>query len=111
MAKKRSLSPGDGGMTYTRPVVFPEEPLAYYNDKPEMDDMLMQLCVEMRDMACAKVGLWFIMSHRFKREKQQRNIRKSGYCTAKAETENVLQNVEQIYRRGRRFRRCMTKAA
>ena len=98
-------------MTYTRQVVFPEEPLAYYNDMSEMGGMLMRLCVEMRDMACEKAGLWFIMSHMFKRKKQQRNIRKSGNYTAKAEAVNVLQNVEQIYGKGRRFRRCRMKAA
>lgn len=90
----------------------PEERLAYFKDMLDrVESMLMDWCVEMRYMVCTHMHLWTMAGHKVKRDEHQRNIRKSGNYTAKAEAVNVLQDVEQIYRKGRRFRRCKMKAA
>ena len=95
MAEKKTTT---GRLVLVMPDYVPEETLAHYIDVPEkLGRMLMRLCVEMHDVACTKAWLWFVMNHVFKRNEQQRNIRKCGMCAAKAEAVNVLQEVEHIY--------------
>ena len=90
----------------------PEETLAYFKDMlDKVESMLTDWCLNVHYMVCTHMHLWTMAGHKVKRDERQRNERNGGNYAAKAEAVNVLQDVELIYRKGRRFRRCMMKAA
>jgi hypothetical protein len=90
----------------------PEETLAYFKDMlDQMKGMLMHWCLDMHYMACTHMHLWLPMSQRVEGNNRQRQERNGGKCAARAEAVSDLQDVEPIYRKDHRFRRCMKKAA